>query len=109
MLKEFKGGQKVDSSVKPLPSKKRQEPVLNVGYDYYVSFGNNNTYPCTLLKVINEFDRTEVLIEIPMKAKSKKGYTNSFGMTYNRWTQTNILYATEIGLTPEDAVRNQVG
>ena len=109
MLKEFKGGQKVDSSIKPLQFKNRQEPILKIGYDYYVSFDNNNVYPCTLLNVINEFDKTEVLIEIPMKPKSRKGYTNSFGITYNRWTQTNILYATEIGLTPEDAVRNQVG
>jgi len=108
MIKEFKGGQKVDSSIKPLPFKKRKEPVLNIGYDYYVSFGNNCVYSCTLLEVINEFDRTEVKIEIPMKALSKKGYRTSFGGNSHRWVSTHIVYAREIGLTPEEAVRNQV-
>jgi hypothetical protein len=108
MIKEFKGGQKVDSSIKPLPFKKKKEPVLIIGNDYYVSFGNNYVYPCTLLEVINEFDITEVKVEIPMKALSKKGFKTSFGGISHRWVQTSILYAREIGLTPEDAVRNQV-
>ena len=108
MIKEFKGGQKVDSSIKPLPFKKKKEPVLIIGNDYYVSFGNNCVYPCTLIEVINEFDMKEVKVEIPMKALSKKGYQTSFGGISHRWTRTRTLYAREIGMTPEEAVRNQV-
>ncbi|HEX5155150.1 MAG TPA: hypothetical protein VFW07_27090 [Parafilimonas sp.] len=109
MIKQFKNGQKVNSSVKPLPFSLRKEPVLKIGWGYYVSFFDNNVYPCTLLEIINEFEKTEVKIEIPMKAQSRKGYLDSNGVRNNHWKQTHILYATEIGLTPEDAVRNQAG
>lgn len=101
MIKEFIGRKVVDNSIKPLPFKNRKAPQLIIGQDYYVSFGNNNAYPCTLLNVINEFSETEVKIEIHIRKKSTASNIKTF--------QTNILYSIEIGLTPDDAVRNQVG
>ncbi len=109
MIKTFQGGVKVDHNTKPLSYSKRVQPDLHIGYDYYVSFTNNNVYPCTLLEIINEFDKTEVKIGIPVKSKSKKGFIDGIGNRSFYLTQTNIVYATEIGLTPIDAVKNQVG
>ena len=43
---------KVDQEITPLHYLKRTEPVLEVGADYYVCFGNNIAYPCTLTKII---------------------------------------------------------
>ena len=43
---------KVDKSISPTPSTVRKEPTLTVGADYYVCFGNNIAYPCTLIEII---------------------------------------------------------
>lgn len=108
MIKDFQGGIKVDDNTKPLPYSKREEPNLHIGNDYYVSFLNNNVYPCKVLEIINKFDKTEVKIEIPMKSKSKKGFIDGNGNRSFQGTQTYIIYAIEIGLTPVDAVKNKV-
>jgi hypothetical protein len=108
MLTNFYGGIKVDRQIKPLKINERVQPPLFVGSNYYVSFMNNNAYPCTIIEIINEFEYTEVKIEIPVKSKSKKGAIDENGNLTFRPTQTNIVYASDIGLTPEDAVRNQV-
>ena len=108
-MKSLKGKIKVDAKIKPLPFKKRKAPEPHIGDEYFVSFGNNNVYPCTLLEIINKFSETEVRIEIPMKSLSKKGFIDINGNRSNQWTQTNILRTVEIGETPELAVRNTVG
>jgi hypothetical protein len=64
---------KVDQEITPLHYLKRTEPVLEVGADYYVCFGNNIAYPCTLTKiiegtprriVINKYDNGKILVNI---------------------------------------------
>jgi len=81
---------KVDKSISPTPSTVRKEPVLAVGADYYVSFGNNIAYPCTLIEIIGGSPKR---IRI-----SKKDKGEIFG--------EHVLFSDEIGLTPEEAVRN---
>ena len=108
MIKNFHGGIKVSSKINPLKINERTQPQLFVGSKYYVSFMNNNAYPCSISEIINESDRTSVKIEIPIKLKSKKNAFDKDGNLTFRPTQTNIVYAFEIGLTPEDAVKNQV-
>lgn len=108
MIKNLYGGIKVDRRIKPLKISERIQPPLFVGSNYYVSFMNNNAYPCSIIEIINEFEQTEVKIEIPLKLKSKKGAIDKNGNITFRPTQTNIIFGTDIGLTPEDAVKNQV-
>jgi len=108
MIKEFYGRIKVDKKIKPLKNIERVSPQLIVGNDYYVSFMYNNTYPCRLIEIINEFNEVEVKIAIPVKLKSKRGFIDIDGNLSFRPSQLNIVKATEIGLTPEDAVKNQV-
>ena len=107
MIKEFYGLIKVDKAIKPLPFAKRQQPDLKVGRDYFVSYLNNNAYPCIVLEIINEFDHEEVRIEIPLKISSKRHISGSSGRVNYRPVHTDIVRAVQIGLTPEDAVRNQ--
>ena len=104
----FEGRIKVKGSIKPSPVKDRMKPSLYVGQPYYVCFGNNNAYPCELIEVINEFAETEVRIKIPQKSRSKKGFIDREGNRTQIGSSTHILYANEIGLTPEDAVKNTV-
>jgi hypothetical protein len=42
---------KVDKDIVPTPLTEREEPALTVGADYFVCFGNNIVYPCTLLEL----------------------------------------------------------
>lgn len=108
MIKGLLGRVRIDKSVKPIHFSKRTAPELIVENDYFVSFGSNDTYPCKLIKVINEFDRAEVEIEIPKRPMSKKGFRDSEGNISHNWVSSHILYADEIGLTREEAVINQV-
>jgi hypothetical protein len=68
----------------------RKKPALTVGADYYVCFGNNIAYPCTLIEIIGGSPKR---IRI---SKTDKG--EIFG--------EHALFSDEIGLTPEEAVRN---
>ena len=81
---------RVDKSISPTPSTVRKEPTLTVGADYYVCFGNNIAYPCTLIEIIGGSPKR---IRI-----SKKDKGEIFG--------EHVLFSDEIGLTPEEAVRN---
>lgn len=107
MIMNYEGKIKVKSSIKPLTRDKRKAPELKEGQTYYVSFGNNNVYPCTLTKIINEYSETEVEIEIPHK-RSKKRIRLQNGTITHYGTSSHILYTNEIGATPEDAVKNSV-
>ncbi len=108
MIKGFLNRVKVDKTIKPIHFRKRKTNDLVVGGDYYVSFGCNDAYPCRLIKIINQFDRLEVEIEIPMKPMSKRGFIDINGKISHHWVSTHILFADEIGLTPEEAVINEV-
>jgi hypothetical protein len=83
---------KVDKEITPLHYSKRSEPELQVGADYYVCFGNNIAYPCTLTKIIEGTPRKIVI--------SKYDNGKIFG--------EHTLFSNEIGRTPEEAVRNSV-
>lgn len=83
---------KVDKAIIPLHYSKRTEPVLQVGADYYVSFGNNIVYPCTLNEIIEGTPRKIVI--------SKYDNGKLFGK--------HVLFSNEIGRTPEEAVINSV-
>ena len=83
---------KVDKEITPIHYSKRTEPVLQVGSDYYVCFGNNIVYPCTL---------NEIIEGTPKKIVISK-YDN--GKIFGKHT----LFSNEIGQTPEEAVMNSV-
>jgi hypothetical protein len=83
---------KVDKEITPVHYTKRKEPVLEVGADYYVSFGNNIVYPCTLNEIIESIPRKIVI--------SKYDNGKLFGK--------HVLFSNEIGQTPEEAVINSV-
>ena len=83
---------KVDKKITPVHYSKRTEPVLQVGADYYVCFGNNIVYPCTLTKIIDGPPKRIVI--------SKYDNDKIFG--------EHTLFGNEIGNTPEEAVVNSV-
>jgi len=106
MIKEFRYRVKVRQQIKTLPRKERVAPELDSSKKYYISFGSNWAYPCFLHEIVNEFDRTEVRVKI--KVKEQYAYFRQNGkMTYDPYEE-HLVYANEIGLTPEDAVRNSV-
>lgn len=74
MIKHLQGCVKVDESVQPLFKKDRKAPELNIGNNYFVSFGTNNAYPCTLKEIINEYSETEVNVEIFTKPQKSISY-----------------------------------
>lgn len=83
---------KVDKEITPIHYTKRKEPVLQVGADYYVCFGNNIVYPC-ILNEIKEGNPVKIVI-------SKYDNGKLFGK--------HVLFSNEIGQTPEEAVMNSV-
>lgn len=83
---------KVDKAIAPLHYSKRTEPKLQVGAEYFVSFGNNVVYPCTLNEIIEGTPRKIVISK----------YDN--GKVFGR----HVLFSNEIGQTPEEAVLNSV-
>jgi len=83
---------RVDKNITPVHFSKRTEPALTVGAEYYVCFGNNVAYPCTLIEIIGGSPKR---IRI---SKQDKGEV--FG--------EHVLFSDEIGMTPEEAARNTV-
>lgn len=83
---------KVDKGITPVHYTKRKEPVLKVGETYYVCFGNNIVYPCTLDKIMEGTPKKIVI--------SKYDNGQFFGK--------HVLFSNEIGQTPEEAVINSV-
>lgn len=103
-----KGGKiKVDKNIKPISFNIRKPVPLNIGSEYYVSYGNNYVRRCILSEILENSDTKQVRIEIPIKPRSKKGFIDKNGNISHNWT-THILYSDEIGLTPEEAVINEV-
>ena len=83
---------KVDKEITPIHYTKRKEPVLKVGGDYFVCFGNNIVYPCTL----------DEIMEGTLKKIVISKYDN--GQFFGK----HVLFTNEIGQTPEEAVLNSV-
>lgn len=98
----------VDKSVKPISIELRKEIPLNVGGDYFVSFGNNEVHRCILSEIIKLSDLKQIKIEIPIRPKSKNGFIDINGNLSHNWISSHIIYSNEIGLTPEEAVINGV-
>ena len=83
---------RVGPEITPIDYAIRTAPVLQVGEDYYVCFGNNIVYPCRLNKIIDGTPKKLVI--------SKYDNGKLFG--------EHVLFSNEIGQTPEEAVRNSV-
>ena len=83
---------KVDKEITPIHYTKRTEPELIVGADYYVCFGNNIAYPCTLKEIIAGRAKRIVI--------TKYDNDQKFG--------EHVLFSNEIGKTPEEAVESLV-
>ncbi|MEO5990933.1 MAG: hypothetical protein ABIP68_04800 [Ferruginibacter sp.] len=86
---------KVGNQITPIHFKKRKEPELIIGNDYFVSFGMNKAIPCILLDVIDNGKEIPKEVKIGIKDNSEIGYGD-----------INIVYSDEIGLTSEEAVIN---
>lgn len=97
---------KVDKKIKPIHPRDRKTVELIIGKEYYVSFGSNKVSRCTLIEIDKEADR--ITIEIPVKPMSKKGYIDRNGEISHHWVDAHYLFPDEIGLTPEEAVINEV-
>ena len=81
---------KVDKDITPIHYTKRTEPELKIGEDYWVCFGNNIAYPCTLKEIIEGRNKRVVI--------TKYDNDKTFG--------EHVVFSNEIGRTPEEAVRN---
>lgn len=84
---------KVNRKIKPICFTKREDVDLTkfkIGNIYYVCFGENIAEPC-ILENITDID---------------KG--NFARLTIKLKKSCNMVYADEIGLTPEQAVINEV-
>jgi hypothetical protein len=81
---------KVDEQIRPLHFKDRKPVELTIGNSYYVSFSGNIAEKCTLLE-IDQRNGITVTIE----------KDTAYGLKHH-------LFRDEIGLTPEEAVLNQV-
>lgn len=82
------GSVKVDKSIKPVHYKLRKAPKLEIGWKYFVSFSGHKAIPCILKEIHTDTPQLRVSVEL------------SDGISY--------LYADELGLTPEEAVKNEV-
>ena len=81
---------RVDQEITPIHYTKRTEPELKIGADYYVCFGNNIAYPCTLKEIIEGRNKRVVII--------KYDHDKNFG--------EHVVFSNESSQTPEEAVRN---
>ncbi|MDR0994743.1 MAG: hypothetical protein LBL81_00450 [Tannerella sp.] len=99
---------KVDKAIKPIHYSQRKPVDLVVGNDYYVSFGENTALRCKLMELYMEGGQQRIEIEVPIKPRSKNGFIDRNGNISHHWVDTYILFADEIGLTPEEAVINEV-
>lgn len=86
---------KVDKKVRPVHFSQREQVELVIGKEYYVSFGEHIASKCKLISI--DETRGMITVEIP----TKTGYDN--GLAGRR-----TLFSNEIGLTPEEAVINEV-
>jgi hypothetical protein len=98
----------IKEKIKVIPFNDRKFPELIPGNEYFVSFGNNNVYPCKLLNLINEFEQPEVKIEIPLKSYNRKKFIDKDGISTDKAFSTHILYAKELGTTPVQAIQHTV-
>jgi len=98
----------VPRRIKPLPKKERRIVDLVPGTRYYVSFGTNNAYPCTLVEILEEFSIREIRVVIDYKPNRQGWYRNSTGALVWVTGNEHILFPSEIGETPEHAVQNEV-
>ena len=101
MALNYLGKIKVVKKFKPLAIKDRKPPELIEGNNYYISFGSNNAYPCTLLEVQKQWSVPAVTVKIPVKSKSKIGDKPQH---FNE----HVVNHNEIGATPEEAILNEV-
>jgi hypothetical protein len=97
---------KVDTKVKPIHYENRKPVELIIGKEYYVSFGQNQARRCKLIKIDKDPER--ITVEIKVKSKSQQGYIDVDGNIIHYWVSTHTLFPDEIGLTPEEAVINEV-
>jgi hypothetical protein len=81
---------KVDKSITPIHYTKRTEPDLVLGGDYYVCFGDNVAFPCTLKEILGGRNKRVVI--------TKYDHDQRFG--------EHVVFSNEIGRTPEEAVIN---
>jgi hypothetical protein len=88
---------------------KRKAPELVIGGEYFVCYVNNDTYPCVITAILQDHaGKDKVTIEIPVRAASKKGFTDANGNISHHWVEKKTVYADEIGLTREAAAENRV-
>lgn len=99
---------KADAKVKPIHYSKRTPVDLIIGNKYYVSFGRNVATTCTLIEVEGDRDVKRITIEIPTKPQSKNGVIDKNRNISHNWVSTHSIYSDEIGLSPEEAVMNEV-
>jgi hypothetical protein len=99
---------KVDKKIKPIHFFNRTPVELVVGNEYYVSFGSNEVKRCKLIEIRDGDSRRQIVIEVPVKPQSEKGFKDLNGNISHHWVDSYTLFADEIGLTPEEAVVNEV-
>jgi hypothetical protein len=75
---------KVDKEITPIHYTKRTEPELTVGGDYFVSFGNNIAFPCTIKEIKGGRNKRVVI--------TKYDNDKEFG--------EHVVFSNEIGVTP---------
>ena len=97
---------KVDPKIKPIHFKDRKSVELIIGKEYYVSFGNNEVSSCTLCEI--DPVKNTITLEIPPRSISKNTYINLDGVHFSPTIYFYTLFPDEIGVTPEEAVINQV-
>jgi hypothetical protein len=109
MIHSVIGREKGKGDIKPLHYSKRKAPELIIGGEYFVCYINNETYPCVVTAIIHDpTGKDKVAIEIPVRAGSKKGFTDADGNISHHWVEKKTVYADEIGLTREVAAENKV-
>ena len=99
---------KVNKTVKPIHFSKRKQVELIIGKEYFVSFGNHCVNHCVLIEISELKDSNQITIDIPVKPRSRKGFIDVDGKISHSWSSTHCIFGDEIGLTPEEAVINEV-
>lgn len=55
-----------------------------------------------------EGEQQRIVVDITTNPMSKNGFIDRNGKISHHWVSTHTLFADEIGLTPEEAVINEV-
>lgn len=97
MALELVGRIKV-KGVKPVPVEKRVRFDLTVGAKYYISFEDNQVYPCVLKEIITTLEPRQIKVISQLKKLKKDGGAVFF--------DEFVVYAHEIGRTPDEAAKN---